>query len=155
MDKSNSLAQSSPIQKLKISPNKQSSDVLAGRFSKNQKKIQTIKFKKVSNKKIKISFFIIRHKEQIAFLKKPNLSFFDGFEHLPNSQDEFSSELFTTSQSKKIKDLKYTITNHNFQIKVFEFFTKSRNKKFKWFDLKDIASIPLPTLYKKILVLVP
>ena len=123
-------------------------------FSKNQKKIQPIKIKKVSNKKIKISFFIIRHKEQIAFLKKPNLSFFDGFEHLPNSQDEFSSELFITSQSKKIKDIKYTITNHNFQIKVFEFFTKSRNKKFKWFDLKDIAGIPLPTLYKKILVLV-
>ena len=123
-------------------------------FSKNQKKIQSIKIKKIPNKKIKISFFIIRYKNQIAFLKKSNLSFFDGFEHLPNSQDEFSSELFIISQSKKIKDIKYTITNHNFQIKVFEFFTKSRNKKFKWYDLKDIVNIPLPTLYKKILALV-
>ena len=120
-------------------------------FSKNQKKIELIKLKKTLNKKIQISFFVIRCKNYIAFLKKPNLSFFSGFEHLPNSQDLISKDFFENNKSKKFKDIKYKITNHDFQIKVFEVLINSKNKKFKWFNLNDIIKVPLPTLYKKIL----
>ncbi len=123
-------------------------------FSKNQKKIKLLKFKKKLNKKIKISFFVLKYKNQIAFLKKPNLSFFSGYEHLPNSQDLISKESFKKNKSKKVKDIKYTVTNHDFSIKIFEVFLSSKNKKFKWFNFKDINKLPLPTLYKKILSLV-
>ena len=123
-------------------------------FSKNQRNIFFIQNKNKNKKIIKINFFIIKYKNQIAFLKKSNLNFFDGFEHLPNSNDVITKELYLNDKSKEIKNMVYVITNHKLQISVFEIFINLKNKNFKWYSLKKIKTIPLPTLYKKILNLV-
>mgnify|MGYP006086539893 FL=1 len=142
------------IIKKKSTPKVNNLDLTKYLFANNQKKIYLIKTKKKLMKKININFFIIKYKNQIAFLKKPNLSFFSGFEHLPNNKDLLTNTLSKNNKLKKIKDIKYVITNHNLQISVFEIVMNSKNKKFKWHKSVDLIHIPLPTLYKKILSLI-
>ena len=96
----------------------------------------------------------MKYKKQIAFLKKPNLSFFNGFEHLPNSKDLTVKEIIKTNKLKKTQVLKYIITNHNLQISIFEILLNFKNTNFKWYNSKELKDLPLPTLYKKILKLV-
>jgi len=123
-------------------------------FAKNQKKIHSMKTKKKLMKNLKIDFLIMKYKKQIAFLKKPNLSFFNGFEHLPNSKDLIVKEIIKTNKLKKTQVLKYIITNHNLQISIFEILLNFKNANFKWYSSKELKDLPLPTLYKKILKLV-
>ena len=123
-------------------------------FAKNQKKIHLMKTKKKLMKNLKIDFLIMKYKKQIAFLKKPNLSFFNGFEHLPNSKDLIVKEIIKTNKLKKTQVLKYIITNHNLQISIFEILLNFKNTNFKWYNSKELKDLPLPTLYKKILKLV-
>jgi len=123
-------------------------------FAKNQKKIHLIKTKKKLMKDLKIDFLIMKYKNQIAFLKKPNLSFFSGFEHLPNSKDLIVREIIKTNKLKKTQVLKYIITNHNLQINIFEILLDFKDTNFKWYNSKELKDLPLPTLYKKILNLV-
>ena len=123
-------------------------------FAKNQKKIHLIKTKKKLMKDLKIDFLIMKYKNQIAFLKKPNLSFFSGFEHLPNSNDLIVREIIKTNKLKKTQVLKYIITNHNLQINIFEILLDFKDTNFKWYNSKELKDLPLPTLYKKILNLV-
>ena len=123
-------------------------------FAKNQKKIHLMKTKKKLMKNLKIDFLIMKYKKQIAFLKKSNLSFFNGFEHLPNSKDLIVKEIIKTNKLKKTQVLKYIITNHNLQISIFEILLNFKNANFKWYSSKELKDLPLPTLYKKILKLV-
>ena len=123
-------------------------------FAKNQKKIYLMKTKKKIMKNLKIDFLIMKYKKQIAFLKKPNLSFFKGFEHLPNSKDLIVKEIIKMNKLKKTQVLKYIITNHNLQISIFEILLNFKNANFKWYSSKELKDLPLPTLYKKILKLV-
>ena len=123
-------------------------------FAKNQKKIYLMKTKKKIMKNLKIDFLIMKYKKQIAFLKKPNLSFFKGFEHLPNSKDLIVKEIIKMNKLKKTQVLKYIITNHNLQISIFEILLNFKNTNFKWYNSKELKDLPLPTLYKKILKLV-
>lgn len=123
-------------------------------FAKNQKKIYLMKTKKKIMKNLKIDFLIMKYKKQIAFLKKPNLSFFKGFEHLPNSKDLIVKEIIKMNKLKKTQVLKYIITNHNLQISIFEILLNFKNTNFKWYNSKELKYLPLPTLYKKILKLV-
>ena len=123
-------------------------------FAKNQKKIYLMKTKKKIMKNLKIDFLIMKYKKQIAFLKKPNLSFFKGFEHLPNSKDLIVKEIIKMNKLKKTQVLKYIITNHNLQISIFEILLNFKNTNFKWYNSKELKDLPIPTLYKKILKLV-
>lgn len=124
-------------------------------YGDQQKKFFIPNKKKMIKKLILIDFFIFRHKGQIAFLKKSNLNFYDGFEHLPNSKDEDSTKIFKKrSPSKKIKSIKYIISNNNLEIDIYECFLNSKSKKFKWKSLLTLKQIALPTLYKKILTFI-
>lgn len=123
-------------------------------FSKNQKNFFQIKKKNVEKKIIVIDFYLFRFGREVAFLKKANLNFYNGFEHLPNSHDKSSKKIFNKKKFLKLKEMKYTITNHNFEIMVYEIVFIKKDSYFKWIKLNKIDQIPLPTLYKNILKLV-
>ena len=120
-------------------------------YGKYQEDFYIPKAKKIKKKQIFINFYVFRFKNQIAFLKKPNLNFFKGFDHLPNSFDTFSKVINGKNYSKKIKKMNYIITNHEFKIDVYEVLLKIKIKEFKWKSLNNLDRIPLPTFYKKIL----
>ena len=117
--------------------------------SSNKKFIKK-SFNKVKNQKLE--FYIIKKNNLLCFIKDPHFQFYKKFSHLPSNLDKKFTSLLKYDQKEKFMSFNYLITNHKFEVTVYNFKNPKTNyKNINWVNSDKLKNTALPTLFKKIL----
>ena len=99
-----------------------------------------------------LEFYIIKKNNLLCFIKNPSFQFYKKFIHLPSNLDKKFISLIKFDEKEKVMNFKYSITNHKFEINVYNLKKLKINyENIFWVKKTELKKIALPTLFKKIL----
>ena len=98
-----------------------------------------------------INFYIFKKVNKILFINNPTFNFYKSFLHLPSNLDKEIISKVKKINIQKIKSFNYSITNNLFKVNVFQVRQSINIEGSSWISLNSIKSLPMPTLFKKVL----